>query len=84
VALGERGRIVETVFALIGLGEDEGHGAGRPAGLLVGRQLAQVADELHRMKIFVAFAAFDARGIDEDQHARALLEERVNHRKGVG
>src|SRR6187431_484695 len=75
-------RVGKTVLALIGLGEDEGDGAHRPADLFVRGKLAEVADELHRVKVFVGLTALDARSIDEDEHTGALTQKPADHRVG--
>src|SRR5262245_39064570 len=62
VPAGEGLRVVETLFALVGLGEDQGDGPRLPTGFLLGNdQLGEIANELHRVEVFVALTRFNAR-----------------------
>ena len=77
VPAGEGGRIVEAVFALVGLGEHQRRRAGIASrSFCLALQLAQIADELHRVKVFVASPASTRGGIDQHQHAGTFGEER--------
>src|SRR4029079_498616 len=84
VPAGERRRIIEAMFALIGFGEDESQWPVLPAGGTVGIHLAQVADQLHRVKVFVAVARFRTRRVDKDQHSHTFAQKSANYREGVG
>ena len=55
------GRILEARLALVGLAEDQRHGPTRPAVLRIPRQLAQMAQQLHREVVFVERAGLQLR-----------------------
>ena len=78
--LGVGRRIFEARFALVGLAEDQRHRAASPrpsSGSL--RQLAQVAQQLHREVVFVERAGLQLRAVDQDQHSVAAAQQRVDH-----
>ncbi len=67
--------IIETGGAFVGLGEDQRDGPVSPGLLVFTLQLAEIADELHGLKVFLGFAAPEPFSIDHDEHPRALGQE---------